>query len=131
MTISMRMVEASIKAVYRIAIYTIALSSLFVSQAFAKDTVLTVPVVLDLALLQQRLNEVVPTVVVNQPAKRHVCIPAEYFTSSWLGIKTKITPEISCDVNASVRRTTPIKLKTSGNSLIAVSYTHLTLPTKA
>jgi len=104
---------------YSVAI--VFISVLFTSNANANDTVLTVPIVIDITTLEKKLNKTIPQVLVNQPAKRHVCAPAKWFTSSWLGIKTKITPEISCDVSGAVKRTTPIKLIASGGSLLATA----------
>lgn len=88
------------------------------SEAFGQDATssVVVPVSLNLAAAQERLNAEVPEVLYAIDEKI-TCVPAKW---AKIGpIKTKISPDIHCQVTGSAVRTGPIVVTGSGSQLIA------------
>ncbi|NYF20319.1 hypothetical protein HDC36_001780 [Xanthomonas sp. JAI131] len=98
----------------------------------AADSNLTIPIRLNLATAQAQVNAAVPSELARIDQKNAICVEAQwletkgipkckmegikiYCEDNW--IKTKITPEVKCDISGWIRRSGPIALDGSGQKL--------------
>lgn len=94
-------------------------------QSFAEEPPSTVvlPVSLNLAAAQERLNQEVPQVLYSIDEKIE-CVPAKWFKTKFPPIKTKITPEINCQINGVAQRTGPITIAGAGQQIVVSVPVH-------
>nr|WP_295463843.1 DUF4403 family protein [Mesorhizobium sp.] len=84
------------------------------------ESLVVLPVTLNLAAAEARLNSDVPQNL-HTIAETRECVPAKWFKTKFPPIKTKITPEINCDLSGSIDRNGPITLSGDGGAL-SVSF---------
>lgn len=125
-----------------------AFATVFVLTAFtavdAEETspsVISIPVVIDLDYLEQRINSDLPGRLATVNENNMLCVPAEW--AKWdypcfRGIKwyscegkTKVTPDIYCDVNGYVDRRGGISISGSGETLLFSMAVHASVTAKA
>lgn len=118
--------------------------SIFCSSADAQETspsVISIPVSVDLDYLEQRINAEMPGRLATVNESNMLCVPAEW--AKWdypcfRGIKwytcegkTKITPDIYCDVNGYVDRRGGLSISGSGGNLLFSMPVHASITAKA
>lgn len=93
---------------------------------------ITLPIDIELDYIQNKIQSALPSPLVDLNSQRQVCVKATWFKSkgvpkcSFKGIKlyckdswirTKATPDISCETEGWVRRSGPLTITGSGNTL--------------
>jgi len=102
-----------------------------VSTVFAQSSVLDIPVTVSLNNLLPHLEAAIPTELVNQPAQRQICVPAQWASLDVPVLKgnklekkrvrKKISPDIACDLSSRVWRTGKVQLRAEGVSIVATA----------
>lgn len=87
------------------------------SSAEEAPSTVVLPVSLNLAAAQERLNEEVPQVLYSIDQKIE-CVPAKWLKTKIPPVKTKISPEINCQINGVAQRTGPITITGMGQQII-------------
>ena len=78
------------------------------------ESVLTLPIQANLKVLGNRLNSMIPDTLENINEPNKVCVKALRIKLFWL--KTKITPDIKCDVTGWVKRDGDISVSGNGST---------------
>jgi len=97
--------------------------------ASAQSSRLELPVSINLSDVKARINAAIPHTLIDNPPTRHVCVPANWLKTKipeFRGfkiysreVKTRISPEISCNVSSRITRAGPVQIRSEGNSLLS------------
>jgi len=101
------------------------------SSVAAKSSVLEIPVSVSLNDLSPHLEAAMPSELVNQPAQRQICVPAQWASMDVpvlkgnklekKRIRKKLSPDITCDLSSRVWRIGKVQLKAEGASVVATA----------
>lgn len=83
--------------------------------SFSKTSSIVLPISVSLDELQRQANEKIPEQLARIDEGRDGCVPAKWVKVS--GIKTKVSPEIDCDLDGAVTRG-PVTVGGSGRDLV-------------
>ncbi len=97
-----------------------------------EPSIVQVPIIINLDLVQEQFNQALPQILETIDMRGHKCVEAEYLKTkgipkckmrgikiyckdTWL--KTKVTPDIKCDLSGWVKRNGPASITGSGSSI--------------